>query len=173
MSGVNFSDYLKAADDAGFTVIPKNDYDLEVATAEAKKTANGKDQIVVRLKVLGGPYDGKSVFNNFVLSPDNANALSFFFRHLAAFGLHRAYFDANPSLAKVAQDLVGRRARGAVSTREFNGTERNQVDNFRPIGGPHALAQPATAPRDAVPPTPATPPAPMPGAQYLPPNPPF
>jgi hypothetical protein len=131
----NFSDLTKAADDAGFTVIPKSDYDLEVVTAEAKQTGTGKHKISVRFKVISGPYAGKSVFNDFVISPDNGTALGFFFRHMKVLGLDRGYFDTNPPLTAVASSIIGRRCTGSVSIREWQGQERNQLDGIKPLAG--------------------------------------
>ena len=132
---VNFNDLLKAADDAGFSVVPANDYDAEVATAEAKTTSSGKNQIAVRFKITSGPQAGKSVFNNFVISPDNANALGFFFRHMAAMGLEREYFAANPPLAQAAAALVGRKVTITVSVEQWNGQDRNRVNAVKKAGG--------------------------------------
>ncbi len=83
ITGVNFGDLLKAAGDAGFSVIPAGAYDVVVDSASHKQVSGGaKEAIAVQFKVESGPYAGQSVFNNFVLSPDNANALAFFFRHM-------------------------------------------------------------------------------------------
>jgi hypothetical protein len=131
---VNFNDLLKAADDAGFSVVPANEYEAEVATAEAKTTSGGKNQIVVRFKIIAGPQAGKSVFNNFVISPDNANALGFFFRHMAAMGLEREYFAANPPLSQAAAQLIGRKVTITVSIEQWNGQDRNRVNAIKKAG---------------------------------------
>lgn len=135
----NFTDLTKAAEDAGFTVLAKGDYDVEVVTAEAKVTGTGKPQIAVKLKVIAGPSTGKTLFNNFVITKENANALGFFFRHMAAFGLPIDYFNTNPPLAQVASQLVGKRATVSVSIRQWQGTDRNQVDGVKPLNGAGAL----------------------------------
>lgn len=139
MSSINWQDLQQAAADAGFSVLPNDEYDVSVATAEAKKTSTGKDMIAVRFKVESGPHEGQSVFNQFVLSPENGNALGFFFRHMGALGLDKEYFAAMPALTQVAAALVGRRCRVKVSTRVWNDQERNQVDGVMPpVGGPGA-----------------------------------
>jgi hypothetical protein len=168
MSTFNWSDLQQAADDAGFTVLsPRKGADAEVVDATFKKTANGKDQYAVRFKLLGGPDDGKSVFNNFVISPDNANALGFFFRHMAALGLTREYFASNPPKEAVAKALVGRRCRLDISIRTWNDQDRNQVDNvLPPIGGATTVSPAVGGPYPSVPD--ATPPIPTPQAFPIP-----
>lgn len=139
----NWGDLQKAADDAGFNPVPDNDYDFEVAKAEAKKTSNGKDMIATQLKITSGPYEGRLLFNNFTISPESPAALGFFFRDMETLGLPREYFASNPGIAVVAQTLVGRRGRATVTTREFGGAKRNDVKKITPlVGGP----APAPAP---------------------------
>jgi hypothetical protein len=127
MAQANFADLLKAAQDAGFSNCPPGTYDVQVVKAEAKTTASGKDMLVVTYQIVGGPHGGRKVPNNFVISPENANALGFFFRHMAAMGLDTQFFAANPSPQQVASALVGRNCRIEVGTRTWNGEEREDV----------------------------------------------
>jgi len=135
MSTFNWSDLQKAADDAGFTPVPDGPYDLEIAKATAKKTSGGKDQIEVQFKILSGPNEGRLVFNNFVISPESANALGFFFRDMAALGLTREYFASNPKVEAVATALQGRRCHAEIGHREWGGTTRNDVKKITPPTG--------------------------------------
>lgn len=154
MTSVSWNDLQKAAGEAGFDPVPAGTYDVVVDTATAKKAGTGKDMISCQFKVKGGPYDGKTVFNQFVLSPENPNALAFFFRHMAAMGLGEAYFASNPQLERVAADLQGRECRITVSIREWNETMRNQVDAVAaPAGGPRAAAPSASLGNAPVPST--------------------
>lgn len=177
MVSVNFSDMLKAAGDApGFTVIPASDYDVVVDTAAHKTTSSGKESIAVQFKVENGPHAGASLFWQAVLSPDNANALAFWFRHMAALGLTENYFQSNPPLERVAADLIGRRCRVAVGIRKWDNQDRNEVKSVMPADGnapppppsagtpgiPSVTPSPAVAPRTtspapAVPGVPAVP----------------
>lgn len=160
MSTLDWGALTAAADDAGFSAIPANEYDLVVATAEVARTnanneGGAKDQIKVKFKVENGPHAGKAVFTNFVLSPENPNALGFFFRHMAALGLTREYFQGNPPLTQVAAALVGRRCRGKVSIRLWNEEERNQIDKILPPIG--AATGPIPAAPGSAPPVPQVP----------------
>jgi hypothetical protein len=135
-TSVNFSDLMRAAGDApGFTVVPAGDYDVVVDSASSKPTSSGKESIAVQFKVENGPHAGSSLFNQFVLSPENANALAFWFRHMAALGLTEQYFQSNPPLERVAADLIGRRCRVKASTRKWDNQDRNQIDAVLPAVG--------------------------------------
>jgi hypothetical protein len=173
MPTFNWDDLTKAADDAGFEAVPAAEYDVIVAQADVAKTSgnNGapKDQIKVKFKIESGPHAGKVLFNNFVLTTDNPNALAFFFRHMAALGLTRDYFQGGPTLPTVAQALVGRRCRVKVSIRFWDEQERNQVDKvLPPLGGAGAPPNVSNGPMPMASPTrngpmPMAAPGPVPG----------
>jgi Protein of unknown function (DUF669) len=137
MTSVNFNDLIKAAGDAGGgEPLPNGTYSAVVDSASSKPTSTGKESIAVQFKIEDGPYAGRPIWNNFVLSPDQPNALAFFFRHMANLGLSSQYFEANPALERVAADLIGRRCRITLSTREWQGQSRNQVDTvLTPLNG--------------------------------------
>lgn len=155
MASAQFSDLLKAAEDAGFSNCPPGTYDVVVVEGTAKTTSAGKDMIVVKFQIQGGPHGGRKVPNNFVISPENANALGFFFRHMRALGLDSAYFAQNPSPQKVAADLVGKTCRIEVGTRTWNGEEREDVKKIMAsVPGQTPAVAPAPA-QGAVPAAPA------------------
>jgi hypothetical protein len=161
MTTLNWADLQAAAGEAGFDPVPAGLYDVVVDTAESKTASTGKQMIACRFKITSGPYEGKSVFNNFVISSDNPNALAFFFRHMTALGLGEAYFASSPPLERVAADLAGRRCRIQVSIRnQQDQPARNQVDTvLPPAGGPATVSVPAVtspaAPVAGMPPVPA------------------
>lgn len=147
---VNWSDLAKVAADGGFQLLPHGEYDVYVHTATAGKTSNGKDRIRVVFKVENGPHAGTSVTNDFNITADNATAMSIFFRQMTSLGLDAAYFAANPSspIEKVATDLQNGRARARVklSSRTWQGQERNNVDAVLPaMPGTAASAPPVPA----------------------------
>jgi len=172
MGSVNWSELQKAAGEASIDPVEPAIYDVFVDSAEAKQSGNGKDMVVAVFKIENGPNQGRKIFNNFVVTPDNEVALAFFFRHMASLGLNEAFFATNPSMAQVASALVGRRARLKVSIRQWNEQDRNQVDAVMPpLDGGAAVAAPAPAGTPAMPtvaaPTP-TAPAPAPVAALAP-----
>lgn len=166
MTSVNWNDLQKAAGEAGFDPVPAGTYDVIIDNAAAKPTNTGKQMVAVQFKVESGPYAGKVIFNQFVLSPENPNALAFFFRHMNAIGLSSEYFSTNPPLERVAADLTGRRCRVSVSIRRWNDTDRNNVDAVAPpLGGPAASPPPpppGSAPAPSVTPAPSTSSSPAP-----------
>jgi hypothetical protein len=137
-----FSDLLKKAESAGggFSALPAGEYEVTIESAEVRKTGTGKSKIAVRFKVTGGPHNGRAVFNDFVLSPGNDNAMVIFFRQMSALGLKSEYFSQNPSLEQVAKDLAGRRARLRLGVRTWQEVERNSVLGIMPAAGPQAGA---------------------------------
>lgn len=190
----NWDDLLGVAAEAGFTVLPVGEYHVVVDSAEAAKTQNGKDQIKVKFRVASGPYQGKGpIFNNFVISPENANAMSFFFQHMAVFGITDEYLKQNrPSIAQLAGFLVGRQANIVISHREWQGQTRMNVDKIMKVSpgvgtappvpatpaapaapaAPISPAAPAAPSAPAAPATPAAPAAPIPPVPPVPPTPP-
>jgi hypothetical protein len=110
--------------------------------ASVRQTGTGKNKIVVRFEVTSGPSAGRAVFNDFVLTPGNPNAMVMFFRQMKNLGLDQAYFSRNPSLQQVAQDLTGRAQRLRLGIRNWQGVDRNSVLQITPLDGPQANVGP-------------------------------
>jgi Protein of unknown function (DUF669) len=166
MSTLKWSEWLASADEQGFSTIPAGEYDLYVDSVTAKQSSSGKDMLATRFKVEAGPHEGASVFTNFVISPESPAALSFLIRKLAALGLDREYLSKNPSLEKIAQDLEHRRCTGKVSVREFNGSERNDIDTLKPPADGKAHRPSGPVPDTAM--GVFGMPSPVPGAHHVP-----
>ena len=175
-STVNWLDLMNNAG-TGFEPLPAGPYDCEVAKAEATQSSSGKHMWKVRFKVLAGPHANSTIFTNIVLSPDNSNALGFFFQHMGALGLSRDFFAQSPSPDTVADAILGRKARVTVKQKEYQGSIRNEVTGIAPLAGAAPATGPAgstPAPPPPPPPAPATPPAapPAPAPAPEPPTPP-
>jgi uncharacterized protein DUF669 len=132
MTSIGWSELRRAAGEAGFTPLPAGDYDLVVEEATGKQSSSGKDMIALKFSVESGPFQGRSVFTNIVISPDSAVALGFLFRKMSAFGLDEEYFEKNPTLEQVAEDLENRRCAAEVTQREWNGSIRNDINTIKP-----------------------------------------
>lgn len=163
---------------ASFEPLPRGDYDLVITKAEATQAkTSGNTMYKVTCEVESGPHAKRKVFNNFVVTPDNGNALSWFFRNMKTLGLNADFFRQRPSDEQVAQALLGRRFKGTVDIREWNGEERNELKNLAPARGaaPAGGPQQGGAPQSYGPsaPAPQQAPAPAPPApqqqQYAPP----
>ena len=177
MSTTTWQELMDNAGDGqgGFTPLPDGGpYEVLITEASASTTQNGKTMFKTKMQVQIGPHAGRLVWNNFVVSPESANALSFFFQHMAALGLSRDYFAQEPAPEVVAQHLLGRPCQVWLKTgRLYQGQPQTDVEKLGPAGGAPALAaapQPqavAPAPAPAMAPpvaAPAPAPAPVPAA---------
>jgi hypothetical protein len=176
MSTLNWSELIKEAADSGSTSyepLPDGDYELKVLEAETKQTQSGKTMFSIKCQVQGGANANRLVWDNLVVSPDNATALGIFFRKMAAMGLTKeAFFDREPSTAQIEQALIGRGFRGQIGSRTYNGQKRNEIKNYYPSSAtasapaPVQAAAPAPAPAAAPAPAPAPAPSAAPAAPF-------
>lgn len=130
-----------------YTPVPAGVYQAKIYSAEARKTNNGKDMIYAVLSIVGGPYDGRRLFNNFTISPESPAAMKFFFQHMGAFGIDLGFFAMKPSMPALAAELE---RRGVVATVEvgmkvWNNEDRNEIKNITALAG----AAPASTPQPA------------------------
>jgi hypothetical protein len=144
---------------AGFEVLPAADYDLRITKSEAKMSSTGKVMFAITTEVTNGPYKGRKLWGNIVVSSDNPIALGIFFRTMNAMGIDQSFFAGNPSDAQVAEAMIGREFRGQVSVRQWQGQDRNEIKSYFPIkatmaGGP-AVAPPPTVVQQAANPQPS------------------
>jgi hypothetical protein len=158
----SWEDLLNDAGDAGgtFEVMPEGDYDFVVKEAEAKTASTGKSMWVAKCEIVGGPHNGRLVWHNFVLSTDNPTALGIFFRQMNSIGLNAEYFRQNPADHHVADAMVGRRFRGVLGIKKYQGQDRNEIKQFFPasgagVGAPPAVTAPPAPPIAPAPPAPA------------------
>lgn len=192
MPVTSWNDLLDGAGDAGKAFEPLADgrYDFVVTEAKAGMSKTEKKRYSITATVESGPNAKRKVFHDFYLSPDNANALGFFFRNMAVLGLDNAFFRGNPNDEQIVAGLQGKRFIGEVETEEWpkeSGKKRNRIKSFstpRPgapgpgVPGPSAVlaapAAPPVAPPAAPPvappvaPPPAQPAAPAPGPEITP-----
>lgn len=158
MAGLDFKSLLGTAAEApDFSPLAPNKYTANVTGCTVKDTMTGKKMWNIEFTVAEGPSQGRKAWTNQVLSPENATALSIFFRQMAAMGLDNDYFATEPSPEEIAAKLI---ATGAaviieVVTRKDDAT-RNDIKNIfpvaggSPVGGPQgAISGAATAPPNA------------------------
>ena len=161
----SWQDLLDDAGGAGndFEPLPDGDYDFVIDETEAKQSQNGKTMYVAKCKVEAGPNAGRLVWHNFVISPENPNALSWFFRNMNLLGLDRNFFNGNPGDHQVAEALRGKRFRGQVVVKTYNNQERNEIKQFfsprAQAAGPGSSSAPAAAAPAPAAPAPAPAPA--------------
>lgn len=163
MSSTNWSDIFEEGAKSGVgQPLPAADYPVRVETAEFTLTSNEKKMWKVKFEVTAGASAGRKIWNNFVLSPESAAALSFFTQHMTALGLTKEYFAQNPTDEQVADALVGREAVVTLIQKPRpDGAPGNEVKAVKPAGTPVAPSVPAptAAPAAPAPPVPAPAPA--------------
>lgn len=125
MTQVDWSALKKVADDAT-KLIPDGEQPVEVTKAEATTSSNGNPMIKVNLKVVDGPFTGRSLFTQLTVS-DSGFALGKFFEALDALGVNDQVLAAGPTLAQIAAAIVGRRGTAVVDHSVYQGSERNGV----------------------------------------------
>ena len=133
MTTIDWKSLRQTAEDSA-RPLPPDWYDVVCDKAEATVASTGSDMLKVTLRVTGGPHDGRPLWTNFVLTPDNGFALNIFFRNVQAFGVDPAIVAPAGSLAEVALALIGRTARAQVGVRTWQGQERNEIVNVVPSG---------------------------------------
>lgn len=172
MASHSWNDLKQAADDAGFSAVAAGTYDVNVKKAEAKKTGTGKDKINVHFGITTGPLAGKTIYNDFIISPENGVALNIFFRHMKALGCGPEFFatlpDGDAGMQQLAAALVGKSAQVEVGIRTWNEEDRNDIKNIKPLAGAAPAAGPSAGPTPQPMPQPAPQPQPMPQPQPQP-----
>lgn len=145
MASSSWADLAKTAAE-GNKPVPANEYNVFVEKAVAKSASTGKKMFAVTFKIMDGEYKGKPIWNNFTVSPENPNALAYFFSHMEALGLDQAFFAGDPSDEQIAAALAGAKAVLEVKVEHRAGRERNNVASVKaPPGGPAKAENVATA----------------------------
>jgi hypothetical protein len=175
MTTLDWAQLIKdAADSSGggnYEPLPDGDYEFSVVEAPVTETQSGKTMFKLKAQVAGGAHDKRLVWDNLVVSPENSTALGIFFRKMNCMGLTQEFFDRTPSNEQISQALTGRRFRGQVGTRTYNGKTSNEIKNYYPSQAgavPSAPGQTAAAPAPAPAPAAAPAPAPAPAAAPAP-----
>jgi hypothetical protein len=177
MSSLNWGDLVKDAGEVGgnYEPLPDGDYDLQIIEATAKVAQSGKTMFAVKAQVTAGAHAKRLVWDNLVVTPDSPAALGMFFRKMAALGLGREFFGANPSNAQIEAALQNRTFRAQIGSRTWNGSKKNEIKMYYVANAAAAAPTTAAAPAPAPAPAPAAAPAPAPApaaAAAVPPAPP-
>lgn len=121
------------------------DFPVEVVKATHGESSNKNPMVKVQLKVTAGPFAGRVIFHNFVLS-DNQFVQRKFFTDLAVLGADDAFFDQEPSMDMLCSQIMGRQAVVTVEPREWNGEMRENVTAFKAATGPFVSTAGSTDP---------------------------
>jgi len=137
MGEINWSDLKKRADDATKPA-PPGTYVVEIKKASWKNNSAGDPMYSLQAVIVDGASEGKTVFSNLTLKTDNNFTLSMFFRHMEALGLNDQFFASGPGHDQVCSALVGRRAHFILDVRQWQGRDRNNLVDIKPLSGPLA-----------------------------------
>jgi hypothetical protein len=178
MDQINWADLAQQAN-SEYVPIPVSSYNAIVESAEATQSSTGKLMFVLRMKVVGGAYEGRTFRHNVVLSTNTPQSIDRFFKNMEALGLPRHFFQQQPqpSNEMVAQKLVNAMVNVDISHRPYNGRLTEDVSDMRAAQGSGGMGMiptgvPDTAPGGIpVPQVPQVSPAPVPQAP-MPPAPP-
>lgn len=167
MSTVNWSQLVKDAGD--INPVPIGKYDAICVSSELKQSQSSANQYwATKWKIQSGDQAGRVLYNNFVLTEDNPNALKAFFINMRNIGITTAHLEQLGGDKNALTPLfVGRQAILTVTHREYQGSMRDNVDRIDahpqgPMGNVQAGGIPqvaAAAPAPAVAPQPAAAPA--------------
>lgn len=162
MASSTFADLLAAAEEAGIgTYTPtEGNYDLVVDDANGSKTKAGDPKVSLKLKVDGGPDNGKSFWINYNFiavkknGEPNTQGLAITFRDLAALGAPTEVVstwnaDASDYSDKVKAALAGTRINADVQVRQSG--DYTNIDLRKIKRAAAALAAAAAAPAAAAP----------------------
>jgi hypothetical protein len=105
------------------------DYAVVVDKVTYKKTQKDQPMWMVALKVTAGPFAGRVVNLNLVLSTDHQFMMQRFFGFMEALGADEAFFDASPTNEAVCAQIQGRHAIATFeeSKTEFRGAKSEEV----------------------------------------------
>ncbi len=152
MAQARYADLLKAADDEGLSLCPAGTYDVKVYKAEAGTTSKGNKMFTLTYEVVSGPNAGRRLKNWMAMTPDYPGLVKKWFREMAAMGLAREYWEAEPADGKVCADLTNRMCRIEVGVRkDRDGEDTEDIKKIMaPVGGaqptPSVSAGPPFAP---------------------------
>lgn len=158
----NWKDLKKRGEDATKPIEP-GWYVMECLKADLKRASTtGNPMISAQFRVVDGPAAGKTAFTNFNITPDSDFALGIFFAQIGAFGLGDEFFATDPTPEQLAASLVGRRANVELGIRAWQGQDRNEFKNLRPLDGQVPMGTPVAAGIPGGPATPSSSPTPAP-----------
>lgn len=121
------ADYDWSAMRKSATTTLEGEFTLAFVEATAKKSQNGKDMIGCKLKVVGGPFAGRTVYHNFVVSPESQFAMQMFFTDMETLGMGDEFFATGPSMELIASNLINQEIIAVLENKPFNGRDREQV----------------------------------------------
>lgn len=166
----------------GKTRVPDGVYDCKIASTKVGQTGSGYEKVNARFVVLSGPYEGGSIFMDFIVTADKPGGLSLLGDRLRAIGITEEMLVDTLTMDGLAKMMLDRTATLTLGTRVFNGKEYDDVKSIKALGTPgngfaFGSGLPSAAPTvnlvtgAPMPSAPAAPAVPMPVVDAAPPIP--
>lgn len=133
-----------AARKAAVTIL-EGEFSVVVVEASATESQGGKEQIKLKLKITGGPYVTRPLWDTITISPESPVAMGMFFRAMEAFGLGDQFFatlpDGKQGTAMIAAALQGKEITAIVKKEAYQGVDREKIKGYKPlqVGGTGAV----------------------------------
>ena len=135
----------------GYDALPAGKYQAVIVHSEQKTTNAGNGEYLkLQIKIEGGTYDGRIVFDNLNLKNPSDQAVA-----IAKATLSSICRAVNVLSPKDSSDLHGRTLTVRIACREYNGQIQNEVKGYGPAeAGGHMIAEAFAAPAEKKPASP-------------------
>lgn len=144
-----------------FTPLPAGPYTVRVESCEVKTTKTQKAMFAICYVVTEGPYAGRKIWQNLVVSPESPKAMGFFFADMAKLGATAEFFATEPAPEAVAAQIAGTSVQVTTGPQRSD-PSRQEVKRITALDGAAPAAAPQFAAAQPIAPAPAAP-APAPG----------
>jgi len=135
----------------GYDALPAGKYQAVIVHSESKQTkARDGEYLKLQIKIEGGTYDGRIVFDNLNLKNPSDQAVA-----IAKATLSSICRAVNVLSPKDSSDLHGKTLTVRIGCREYNGQVQNEVKGYGPAeAGGHMIAEAFAAPVEKKPDSP-------------------
>lgn len=115
MADESWDDFIAEAKDV-FTLLPEDEYDFVITSAEGKLSKTNNPMVRVSAKVASGPHAGKAIKDFFVLRITTSQSqIKKFVQHMQAMGIDMSTIAQHkPTMQQLAKVMEGKPFRGKV-----------------------------------------------------------
>lgn len=133
------------------TTVLDGDFPVVIVKAEVDKTSTGKARIKLQVKITSGPYVGRSINDQLIISPESPIAMKIFYQHMDTLGLGDVFFaglaglDMDAAVSKIAVTLQGKEAVAILKPDTYQGVTREKIKGWKSGGAGGGIAGLPTA----------------------------
>jgi hypothetical protein len=122
---------LSQVKESGPSIVPTGSYDVVCDDAVVKDTKSGGGQYInAKFRIVGGEYDGRTLFNMFNIANQNPKAVEIGLSQLKSFMKAAGVTDLK---LNSVLDLVGLRALAVVKVKTDDFGEKSTISYFKPL----------------------------------------